>query len=530
MYNSRMRDARADITVIGGGTGGVAAALAALKMGRTVVLTEETDWIGGQFTSQAVPPDENHWIEQFGGTRSYRELRENIREYYRRWYPLTSEARSNPYLNPGKAGISKIAHEPRVSLAVMEAMLQPYLMAGQLRIWLRHVPAAVSVNANQVQSVLVRDLETGVERTLEAEYFLDATELGELLPLAGVEYVTGAESRRETGEPHAVDGPAQPLNQQSVTHCMALSYHAGEDWTIDRPEQYDFWANYQPDFWPDRLLSWTYPNPRTLGPISRVLLPEDARRRGEDLWPFRRIAARDNVRDGFAASDITIINWPQNDYWLGPIVDVPAEEAARHLEGARQLSLSFLYWMQTAAPRPDGGRGYPGLKPRGDVTGTRDGLAKSVYVREARRIQAEFTVVEQHVSSALRDKGSEVFADSIGIGCYRIDLHPSTAGDNYIDIGAWPFQIPLGSLIPQRIENLLPACKNLGVTHITNGCYRLHPVEWNIGEVAGLLAAHCLDIKDSPRAVRNRAERLKDFQALVQSHGVEIEWPRMWAV
>ena len=80
---------------------------------------------------------------------------------------------------------------------------------------------------------------------------------------------------------------------------------------------------------------------------------------------------------------------------------------------------------------------------------------------------------------------SEPFPDSVGVGSYRIDLHPSTGGDNYIDISSLPFQIPLGSLIPRRVENLLPACKNLGTTHITNGCYRLHPVEWGIGEAAG---------------------------------------------
>ena len=68
---------------------------------------------------------------------------------------------------------------------------------------------------------------------------------------------------------------------------------------------------------------------------------------------------------------------------------------------------------------------------------------------------------------------------------YRIDLHPSTGGDNYIDVGSCPFEIPLGALLPQRVTNLLPAGKNIGTTHITNGCYRLHPVEWNVGEVAG---------------------------------------------
>ena len=70
--------------VVGGGLGGVAAALAALRAGRSVVLTEEYAWLGGQLTSQAVPPDEHSWVEQFGVTASYRALRDGIREYYRR--------------------------------------------------------------------------------------------------------------------------------------------------------------------------------------------------------------------------------------------------------------------------------------------------------------------------------------------------------------------------------------------------------------------------------------------------------------
>src|SRR5512136_228354 len=78
---------RADVAVIGGGTGGVAAALAAARLGMHVVLTEETDWIGGQLTSQAVPPDEHPWIERFGCTASYRRFRDEVRAYYRRHYP-----------------------------------------------------------------------------------------------------------------------------------------------------------------------------------------------------------------------------------------------------------------------------------------------------------------------------------------------------------------------------------------------------------------------------------------------------------
>jgi hypothetical protein len=120
---------------------------------------------------------------------------------------------------------------------------------------------------------------------------------------------------------------------------------------------------------------------------------------------------------------------------------------------------------------------------------------------------------------------AEDFPDTVGVGCYRIDLHPSTAGRGYLDIATYPFQIPLGALLPQRLENLLAAGKCLSVTHITNGCYRLHPVEWNVGEAAGALAAYCLDHRTSPRAVRNSPARLVESQELLVSIGVQLHWP-----
>ena len=125
---------------------------------------------------------------------------------------------------------------------------------------------------------------------------------------------------------------------------------------------------------------------------------------------------------------------------------------------------------------------------------------------------------------------AEIFQDSVGIGCYRIDLHPSAGGRNYIDISSLPFQIPLGALIPRRMENLIPACKNIGTTHITNGCYRLHPVEWNIGEAAGALAAHAVRNRQIPRAIRNDKKLLNDFQADLVRQGFELTWPKLHAV
>jgi hypothetical protein len=253
-------------------------------------------------------------------------------------------------------------------------------------------------------------------------------------------------------------------------------------------------------------------------------------------WLYRRLADRSNFAPGSYAGSITCVNWPQNDYLLGNFCEVSAADLEKHREGARQLSLSLLYWMQTAAPRPDGGVGWPGLRLRPSLVDTADGLAKAPYIRESRRIRAQFTVVEQHVSTEFRMRESgrprdevaaAAFPDSVGVGSYRIDLHPSTGGDNYIDLSSLPFEIPLGALIPQRIQNLLAGAKDLGVTHITNGCYRLHPVEWNIGESAGALAAYCLQSGSQPAEVRGDAKKLSEFQRQLTKQGVEIRWPKL---
>jgi hypothetical protein len=535
--SQRRREIAADLAIVGGGLGGCAAALAALRVGRTVVLTEPTDWIGGQLTSQAVPPDEHPWIEQFGSNASYRSLRLGIREYYRHHYPMTAEAWTARAFNPGNGGVSKLCHEPRVALAVLTALLAPYASSGRLLTLLEHEPVRAEVQGDRVHAVVVRDRRTGQERTLTAPYFLDATERGDLLPMTGAEFVTGAEARDRTGEPHAASS-AQPGNQQGITCCLAVEYLDGQDHTIDQPAEYAFWRDYVPALkppWTGRLIDLTYCNPVTLKPVNRGFDPRGA---GEGLWIYRRILDPRNFQPGAypGSAGITLVNWPQNDYWLGPMVGdgVTADDAERHVARARQLSLSLLYWIQTECPRPDGKLGWKGLKLRPDLVGTEDGLAKAPYVRESRRIEAEFTILEQHVGTESRrpalktqDVQAEPYPDSVGVGSYRIDLHPSTGGDNYIDISSLPFQIPLGALIPRRVENLLPACKNLGTTHVTNGCYRLHPVEWAIGEAAGALAAFCLEHKESPRSVRNTPKHLAAFQARLVAQGVEIAWPQI---
>lgn len=530
-----IRELRADVAIIGGGLGGVAAALAALRHGMTVVMTEETDWIGGQLTSQAVPPDEHQWVETHGITKSYRQFRNNVRDFYREHRPLTEAAKKKQHLNPGEGSVSRLCHEPIIAWTVLLEMLQPFIESKKLTLLTEHIPFAADVNGDRIRAVTIRDLKKGNETTIIAPYFLDATELGDLLPLSKTEFVTGFESQKDTGELHAPSS-AQPDNQQAFTVCFIADYVPDEDNTIDKPKEYAFWRDYIPEMtppWTGKLLSWSMCDPQTLKERKVFFDPTTTTKGpGLNLWVYRRIACRTNQMPNHPA-EYTLVNWPQNDYWLGNLVGVTPEEKQRHIERGKQLSFSLMYWMQTEAPRPDGGTGWKGLKLRPDLLRTNDGLAKYPYIRESRRIRSEFTVVEQHVGVDARMKitgkkkeelKAEVFADSVGVGYYRIDLHPSTGGDNYIDVASFPIQIPLGALIPKRIENLLPACKNLGVTHITNGCYRLHPVEWNIGEAAGALAALCVKQKLQPRQVRNDAKLLSDFQSMLTSDGVELAW------
>ena len=528
----------AEVLILGGGTSALSAAIALAEMDVSCVIVEETNWIGGQLTSQAVPSDEHIWIEQFGSTRRYRDFRNRLRNYYKTNYRLTAESQADPYLNPGAGYVSPICAEPRVIHDVLNSFLAPYRGNEKIKVLLNHVLVDADAQDSNVRSVRVKNLINGNIQELSASIYIDATELGDLLPAAGIEYVTGFESSKETGEPSA-PLEAQPHNMQAFSACFAISYDANKEHVIEKPNNYEKWRSFKMPFFDEPWIGWNSVDPRTLGPLNFTFNPFDnknplaVRANQKDnpgsanLWTFRRIFAAYHHENPEKYTDISLVNWPQLDYIERAIVDVSPEEKALAIAGAKEQSLSLLYWMQTEAPRPDGKIGWPGLKLRKDVVDTEDGLAKHVYVRESRRIKALYTVVEQDISYAVRgDAGAKKFADSVGVGHYRIDLHPSTAGDNYIDVASCPYQIPLGSLIPRSRENVIAAAKNIGVTHITNGCFRLHPTEWNIGESAGVLAALSIRKGISPHAFA-QGENLNELQANLSKQGVELDWPEV---
>ena len=147
----------ADLVIIGGSLGGCAAALAALQTGKTVILTEETKWIGGQITNQGVPPDEHPWIESFGATRNYRTFRRKIRDYYFNNYPVKNNQRNNQQFNPGNALVSNISHEPRVALRVLYDLLAPYLSSGKLTLLTEYKIISAETEKDQVLALTVNN-------------------------------------------------------------------------------------------------------------------------------------------------------------------------------------------------------------------------------------------------------------------------------------------------------------------------------------------------------------------------------------
>ncbi len=205
-----------------------------------MVLTEEFDWLGGQLTSQAVPPDEHTWVERFGVTASYRELRDRIRDYYRRNYPLTDAARRQVELNPGP-GTSAGCAMSRGWRCRSSRRCWPRTWLGRLTLLQPYRPTAAQTDGDRVLAVTVTHRDTGEAIDISADYVLDATETGDLLPLTGTEYVTGFESRLETGEPSGPED-AQPGNMQAVSVCFAVDEVPGNV-VIDKPEGYDFWRS-----------------------------------------------------------------------------------------------------------------------------------------------------------------------------------------------------------------------------------------------------------------------------------------------
>ena len=507
-----------DVAVIGGSFAGVAAALAAAECGANVILTEALPWIGGQVTSQGVAPlDEHPLIETVHATRTYEAFRSAVRSHYQQQYGAPALMPDGKPLNPGIGWVSALCFEPKVGLQVLQDMLAPHIHSGRLQVLLNAVPTACEGDPSHITGVHLKTDDGMV--ALHAGYFLDATDTGELLPLAGVPYVTGAEAQNDTSEEFASTDGAHPERIQSFTYCFVVEFCPGETHVIEKPAGYEENRDRQPysltlydRSGAARLFNFFNATPESPLPF----------------WTYRRVFDAAMLDPSGKRNDLALINWHGNDYhWANPIDQSPQRQQ-EILEEAKQLSLGFLYWLQTEAPRDDQqGFGYPELRLAKEALGTADGLSMAPYWRESRRIRGRYHIVAEDIlASANEGKDQAVFPDSVGIGWYAMDLHPAVGDETTMYAPTLPFQIPLGALIPQNCDNLIASCKNINTTHLSNGAYRLQPVEWSIGEAAGSLGAFCSANGVTPAQVHADPQIFHEFQQFLHQRGVLTSWPQ----
>ena len=514
-----------DIIICGGSLGGTIAAYSASKSNKKVLLLEETKWIGGQLTSQAVPPDEHKWIEEQGCTNTYREYRKKVREHYvndpnfKRVILDKGELKdvSEMKFDPGSSEVTRIAHRPKLALELLNSMLSPYINKNLTIIKNAKLISCKKENDRIISVTYLIDNEL---KEFFGNIFLDATDTGELLPLSNTEYRIGAESKAQTGEEHALL-KEDPNDVQPLTYTLAFKLHDSGNYVIKKPKEYDRYRKMMMDYDKYPIFSMYGPDSSNGKARKFGMFYNEKDENGKELFPlfvYRRIVCRDNYINNDNIYDITLLNWPQNDYYMGNIYNTLNIEKEKYL--AKQLTLSFFYYLQTEVERPDGKKGYPNFELLYDELGSEDGLSLAPYIRESRRIVSKFIVTEEMIKEGSKPD----FYDSVGVGHYPMDLHITTNSHSFFFLPSERFTIPLGAMIPVKTKNLIPSCKNIGTTHLTNGSYRLHPIEWNIGEVAGYLASFALDNNvDTVNVYENRA-LLKEFQNLLENNGVQLHW------
>ncbi|MEM1444785.1 MAG: FAD-dependent oxidoreductase [Planctomycetota bacterium] len=457
-----MSELRVPILLVGGGVGGCAAALALARNGGRCLLAEPTAWVGGQLTAQAVPPDENPWIEPGkyaganpqrnfrGATASYLDYRQRVRAYTKRHRALTDAAMADDALNPGGGWVSHLCHEPRIGEAVLREMFRAF--GDRIDVRCGWLPMHADRDGAEVRSVtfVQRDpgalgftgwtnndvAEAEAVITVTADVVLDATELGELYPLLELPHRIGAEDRAVFGEMHARPDRAVPEDQQAISWCFALTQEpdpgSEADHVSEAPADYETWKAYVPEIvdpegdatqhgpWTGPLFAWRVPGHEAGKPLDLSMVPwPDAPEPGRlEMWRYRRIVDAAQHADGGASGrtpDVSVINCVQMDFFRSALlvglgepqdgnVFTQSVADAEVFRQSRRQSEAFLHWIRVDAPRHDteARTGYPGLRLRGDELGTRDGFAMTPYIREARRPVCRAMLTEAHVGAEQR--------------------------------------------------------------------------------------------------------------------------------
>ena len=439
-----------DVLVVGGGTGGTAAALQSARLGARTIVAEPTPWLGGMLSAAGVSAtDGNHRLP----SGIWREFRERIYAHYG-----GPEA-----VNTG--WVSNTHFEPHVADRIFKEMAAA---EPSLRVLFRHRFVDVVKEGTRVRGAVLEDLATGRRVEVRAKVVVDGTDLGDVLARAGAAFDLGLEADSVSGENAGIAASSDVV--QDLTWCAILKdYGPGADRTIPRPEGYDP-AEFD-------CSSTSYCKDAT-----REKPTVDARK----MLDYARLPGGKYL-----------VNWPNhgNDTYLNVVgLDDAAREKA--LEAAKATTLRFVYFIQHEL-------GFRNLGLADDEYPTKDRLPFIPYHREGRRLRGvvRFTARDIEEPFGARDP---LYRTGISVGDYPIDHHHKrnpTAPQHLWFVPVPSFSVPLGALVPETVDGLVVADKAISVSNVANGTTRLQPVVLLTGQAAGALAALAARDGREPRAV-----------------------------
>lgn len=499
-----------DIVIAGAGSGGVSAAIQAARMGMSVALLEPSDWIGGQMTGAAVSTMDDKTLTRTG---IYGEFISRVRDYY---------AALGRNVNICYWGNDTISFEPAAGRKILLQMLEE---AGEIDLTLRAKPLSVLKKDDRITSA-VFEVE-GEPVLFTAGIFIDATEYGDFLPLTGARYRSG-----NSLSPNIRQGSViQDITYTAVVKKYKDGLPPELRMTSPPPKYYDYLFYFRSlirpggNTWPG-----SYPF-NTASHNAYRALPD----------PEGSALVLGGESDTWRYITKTVVNWA-NDYPGGGYPDFFQKNislSAEYLENhnyrvhaereAMLKTLCFIYYMQRELGMSDwsvdDGQGY-GSWFSNDWPGWRDILEPYApilsyfppfpYVRESRRLVGIKTMTIEDIKRQPELKRTPVnVCDSVALGEYPTDIHGRNE-DEYLeaDLGEtrdklpddWQgdgglFQIPLGVFIPEKIDGLLAAEKNISVSRVVNGSTRLQPVTMLTGQAAGTIAALAVKKRVQPRAL-----------------------------
>lgn len=432
------RSEHVEVLVVGGGAGGVSAGIQCARMGVKNIIVEETPWVGGMLTSAGVSCIDGNYNLRSG---IFGEFTDSLAARYGGWDAL-------------KTGwVSNINFEPHVAQEILSNIAAS---CGDL-LDVRRETVVTSVSGGPGKWKVELSDASGRRSVIEAEVLVDATELGDVAKMCGVDYRIGMESSADTGESIAPEQSNDII--QDLTYVAVLKdYGPDADMTVERPSSYD------PSVFANSCLN----------PLSTVS------ETGQTIWPADMM-----ISYGALPGGKYMINWPiyGNDYYVNSIEMTP-EQRREAYEKAKEFTMCFVYFIQHEL-----GMKHIGLAD--DEFPTEDGMPFFPYHRESRRIVGEafFTM-----DAAARPYDFNLYRTGIAVGDYPVDHHHFRHPDwkSLPDLHFYPvpsFNVPMGVLIPADTDDLIVTEKSVSVSNLINGATRLQPVVMQLGQAAGAVAA-----------------------------------------